>query len=120
MTPLAQLIVATTFAISGPSGLQDPDFCTTPAGSTWGTVESVREVPRLRDIHSFDLEVLEHKVAPDTAEELIVRLDAGPLVIFSGTQSHGVHSGQRVVVTLSGTDAQVQSEFCAVPVARLP
>ena len=116
MTALTQFIVAATFSISGPYGLQDLDFCTAPSGSSWGTVETVREVPLMRDIHAFDAEVLEHKVAPETAEELVVRLDAGPMVIFTERQSHGLHAGQRVVVRLSGTDALVQSEACSVPV----
>ena len=120
MTALAQLIVAATFTISAPYGLPDSDFCATPTGSTWGTVETVREVPLLRDIHAFDPEALEHKVAPETAEEVVVQLDAGPVVIFTGRQSQGIHAGQRVVVTLSGADTQVQSEFCLVPLASSP
>ncbi|HEV8108500.1 MAG TPA: hypothetical protein VGP97_13340 [Burkholderiales bacterium] len=120
MTALAQLIVAATFSLSAPYGLQDPDFCTTPPGSTWGTVESVRDVPLVRDIHAFDAEALEHKVAPETAEQLVVRLDAGPVVIFTETQSHSVHPGQRVIVTLGGSDTHVQSEFCSVPITSAP
>src|SRR5262249_50038300 len=120
MSALGQLIVAATFTISAPYGLPDSDFCATPPGSTWGTVESVREVPLVRDIHAFDPEALEHKVAPETAEEVIVRLDTGPVVIFPGTQPQGVHAGQRVVVTLTDTDAQVQSEFCSIPAASSP
>jgi hypothetical protein len=120
MTSLPQLIVAATFGISGPYGLQDPDSCATPMGASWGTVESVREVPQLRDIHAFDAEVLEHNVAPETAEQLIVRLDSGPVVIFTERQSHGVHPGQRVVVRLSGSEAHVRSEACAVPVGSWP
>ena len=120
MTSLAQLIVAATFAVSPPYGLPDPDLCAAPAGSTWGTVESVREVPLLRDIHAFDPEALEHKVAPDTAEELVVQLDAGPVVIFTGRQSQGVHAGERVVVTLSGSDSQFESESCPVPTVSSP
>jgi hypothetical protein len=120
MTSLPQLIVAATFGISGLYGLQDPDLCPTPMGSTWATVESVREVPLMRDIHAFDAEVLEHKVAPEAAEQLIVRLDTGPVVIFTDRQSHGVHPGQRVVVRLSGSDAHVRSEVCSVPVSSRP
>jgi len=120
MTSLAQLIVAASFTLSSPYGLPDPDLCATPAGSSWGTVESVREVPLVRDIHAFDPDALEHKVAPETAEELVVQLDAGPVVIFSGRQSQGVHAGQRVVVTLSGSDAHVESEFCTTPAAGSP
>ena len=115
MTTLAQFIVAATFSISGPNGLQGVDFCTTPSGSSWGTVDTVREVPLMRDIHAFDPEVLEHKVAPETAEELTVRLDAGPVVIVTERQSHGLHAGQRVVVRLSDSDALVQSDACPVP-----
>lgn len=120
MTSLAHLIVAATFAVSPSYGLSDPDSCATVAGSGWGTVESVREVPLLRDIHAFDPEALEHKVAPETAEELVVQLDAGPVVIFTARQSQGVHAGQRVVVTLSGSDAHVESEFCPVPTVSSP
>ena len=120
MTSLAQLTVAAAFSISGHYGLQDPDFCAVPMGAGWGTVESVREVPLLRDIHAFDPEVLEHNVAPETAEQLIVRLDAGPVVIFTERQSHGVHPGQRVSVMLSGSDAHVRSEACLVPVGSWP
>ena len=120
MTALPQLIVAATFGTSGLYGLQDPDLCPTPMGSTWATVESVREVPLIRDIHAFDAEALEHKVAPETAEQLIVRLDSGPVVIFTERRSHGVHAGQRVVVTLSGSDAHVRSEACSVPVGSSP
>jgi len=120
MTSLAQLIVAASFTVSSPYGLPDPDLCAPPAGSSWGTVESVREVPLVRDIHAFDPEALEHKVAPETAEELVVQLDAGPVVIFSGRQSQGVHPGQRVVVTLDGADTHVQSDFCATPAASSP
>ena len=120
MTWLAQLAVAATFGMSGPYGLQDLDFCTTPMDSTWGTVESVRQVPLMRDIHAFDAEVLEHKVAPETAEQLVVRLDEGPIVIFTESQSHGLHAGQRIVVRLSDSDALVQSQACSVPVAGWP
>jgi hypothetical protein len=120
MTSLPQLIVAATFGISGLYGLQDPDLCPMPMGSTWATVESVREVPLTRDIHAFDAEALEHKVAPETAEQLMVRLDTGPVVIFTERQSHGVHAGQRVVVTLSGSDAHVRSDACSVPVGSWP
>ena len=120
MTSLPHLIVAATFGISGLYGLQDPDLCPTPMDSTWGTVESVREAPLMRDIHAFDAEALEHKVAPETAEELIVRLDAGPVVIFTERLPHGVHPGQRVSVTLSGSDAHVRSEACPVPVGSWP
>jgi hypothetical protein len=120
MTSLVQLAVAATFGISGLYGLQDPDLCTTPTGASLGTVESVREVPLIRDIHAFDPEVLEHKVAPESAEELVVRLDAGPVVIFTDRQAHGVHAGQRVIVKLSGTDALVESQACSVPVTGSP
>lgn len=120
MSTLAHFVVAATFSVSGAYGLEDPGFCATPPGSTWGTVESVRDIPVLRDIHAFDAEALEHKVAPETAEELIVRLDAGPVVIFAGNQSQGVHAGQRVVVRLTGSDALVQADYCSVPLTRSP
>jgi len=120
MTSLAQLAVAATFGISGLYGLQDPAECTTPTDASWGTVESVREVPLMRDINAFDPEVLEHKVAPASAEQLVVRLDAGPVVIFTERQSHGVHARQRVIVRLSDSNALVQSQACSVPVTGWP
>jgi hypothetical protein len=102
VTSLAPLLVA---AVVSASGLQDLDACpVATAGSSAGTVESVREVPVLRDLHAFD----EHKVHPETAEELVVRLDVGPLVVFTQSEPHRLHAGERVRVTLNGSIARVE------------
>jgi len=117
---LALLVVA-MFSFAGPAyGLQDFDSCPVPtAGSSSGTVESVRTVPVPRDLHAFDAEALEHKVAPEMVDEIVVQLDAGPVVIFTEKQAHGVHAGERVRVTLGGSSARValESEECATPLA---
>jgi hypothetical protein len=121
VTPLAPLLLGAMFSISGPSyALQDFDFCpVSTTGSSSGTVESVRVVPAMRDLHAFDSDALEHKVAPETAQEIVVRLDTGPIVIFTERQAHRVHAGERVRVNLGESIARValKSEECASPLA---
>jgi hypothetical protein len=60
---LAALIVAVAFKSQAADGLP---------GLAAGIVESVREVPL--DIHGFR-EALEHSVNPQTAQQLVIRLD---------------------------------------------
>ncbi len=67
---------------------------------------------------NFDAEVLEHAVRAPTAEELTVRLDIGPRVVFTQRQSHQLRAGQRVRVTLDGSIALVEMERCPAPLAR--
>jgi hypothetical protein len=118
--PLALLLVGALFSVAGPAyGLQDFDLCpVSTTGSSSGTVESVRVVPVIRDLHAFDGEALEHKVAPETAEEIVVRLDTGPIVIFTERQSYRVHAGERVRVTLGGSTARVErdAEQCSTAI----
>ena len=85
------------------------DVCTVSAmeGSV-GTVESVRQVELPRDLHAFDPEVLEHSVRPETVEQLVVRLDVGPVVVFTQRQPHRLRAGQRVTVQLNGSIARVE------------
>ena len=71
-----------------------------------GIVESVREVPIPRDMHSFDPEVLEHPVRPASAEEAVIRLDGGQLITIHQTAS--LRAGQRVRVVLTGSQAHVE------------
>lgn len=71
-----------------------------------GIVESVREVPIPRDMHSFDPEVLEHPVRPATAEEAVIRLDGGELITIHQTAS--LRTGERVRVVLTGSQAHVE------------
>jgi hypothetical protein len=75
-----------------------------------GTVESVREVPVPRDLHAFDPAIFEHSVRPESAEELVVRLDTGPLVIFSERKAQRLSAGQRVRVHLDGSLVRVERE----------
>jgi hypothetical protein len=91
-------------------------------GSSAGTVESVREVAVKNDLHAFDPGVLEHTVRPETAEELAVRLDSGPVVIFMHKVSPGLRAGQRVRVVLAGGTADVGPDLpqCASVFAALP
>lgn len=115
------LLAASMFGFAAPAyGQEGLDFCPVSAtASSSGTVESVRVVPVPRDLHAFDAEALEHKVAPATVDEIVVRLDTGPLVIFTEKQASRVHAGERVRVTLDGSRARValESEECAIPLA---
>ena len=91
-------------------------------GSSAGTVESVREVAVKNDLHAFDPDVLEHTVRPETAEELAVRLDSGPVVIFMHKVSPGLRAGQRVRVVLAGGTAHVDPDLpqCSSVLAARP
>jgi hypothetical protein len=120
MSSLAPLLAGAIFSVSAPSyGVQNFDVCPMPAaGSSSGTVESVRVIPATRDLHAFDADALEHKVAPEMAEQLVVRLDAGPVVIFTESRSHGVRTGERVRVTLGEGTTRVerQPEQCSTSI----
>lgn len=103
--------------------LPDLDACAVSAmeGSA-GTVESVRQVPLPRDLHAFDADVLEHSVRPETAEQLVVRLDVGPVIVFTERQPQRLRAGQRVRVQLDGSIARVEREStqCSTPLAYAP
>ena len=79
--------------------------------SSPGTVESVREVPAARDIHAFDPGVLEHRIRPETAEELVIRLDSGAFFTLTHAEPQGLRAGQRVRVVLTGSNAQVKLDL---------
>ena len=110
MSALLRLLAAAAFAVSLPAyALQDLDACvaaTMESGA--GTVDSVRAVPVARDIHAFDPDVLEHRVRPEEAQQLVVRLDAGPLVVFSAKEPRTFQPGQRVRVRLDGSVAPME------------
>jgi hypothetical protein len=89
------------------------DTCVPGATPGAGTVESVREQPAPRDMHAFDPDVLEHKVRPETIEVLVVRLDAGPLVVLDQSAARRLQAGQRVNITPDGAG------YCPVPLAGL-
>ena len=94
------------------------DFCEVAAqGGSAGSVERIREVPVTRDLHAFDPEVLDHHVQPEMADEVIIRLDSGPLIAFTQQAPKGepqrLQAGQRVRILLSGSIARVEPERCA-------
>jgi len=121
---LPRLLAALALVVALPvSALQAAEACPAfPGEGTAGTVEAVREVPLARDLHAFDHDSLEHSIGPEMAEELVVRLDVGPFVVFTQRQSHGLHAGERVRVTLNGSIARVEPDpgFCSAPLAALP
>lgn len=80
-------------------------------GADAGIVESVREVPVVRDIHAFDPEVLELKHNPETVEELVIRLDGGHLLtVKRSNDMQRLQPGQRVRVTLTTTGPLVEPQ----------
>jgi hypothetical protein len=80
-------------------------------GSSPGIVESVREVPALRDIHAFDSGVLKQRPGPETAEELVIRLDNGAVFTLTHVEPQGLRAGQRVRVVLTGSAARVKLDL---------
>jgi outer membrane lipoprotein SlyB len=98
----------------------DFDACETlTAGTSAGTVESVREVALVSDMHAFDPGVLEHPVRPETAEELVIRLDVGPFITFTNKDPQRLRAGQRVRVILTASSARVEldRQRCSSPLA---
>jgi outer membrane lipoprotein SlyB len=112
MKTLLRLLAAAVLAVSLPAyAHEDFDACVALAiESGAGTVDSVREVPVQRDIHAFDPEVLEHSIRPQQAQELVVRLDAGPLVVFSASERPAFRVGQRVRVRLDGSGVPIERD----------
>jgi hypothetical protein len=112
--PIAALLAFLALTLSAPAhATQDFGTCFASDTGSTGTVEAVREVTAPRDIHAFDPEVLEHKLRPETTEELIVRLDAGPLVVLKPRQRQRISAGERVRV---GPD---RTTLCRAPFAEL-
>jgi hypothetical protein len=114
----AALLAGSSLAEAVPRHAQDFPHCEVPTeGSGAGTIESVREVPIARDLHAFDPGVLEHNVRPDMGEEVIIRLDGGPVITFTQTQVQRLQTGQRVRVILSGSSARVALAYdpCTTP-----
>ena len=102
-------------------GLEHFDACAiTELQGSPGTVETVREVPVVRDLHAFDSDVLAHSVRPETDEEVSVRLDAGPLLVLTGHERRGLSAGQRVRVRLTGRVTRLERDWseCATPLAN--
>jgi hypothetical protein len=113
VSAFAGVLTFAAFTVWTPAPLPDLDACIAEGGSA-GTVESVSQVAPQRDLHSFDEAVLSHPVRPEPVEQLVVRLDAGPLVIVSGTQARRLHAGERVRVQLDQDTPTV--ERCLTPV----
>jgi outer membrane lipoprotein SlyB len=63
-----------------------------------GTVQSVDLVQIERDIHSFDERALELRMQPDLTERLVIRLDAGEIVIVTVKSAQRFEAGERVRV----------------------
>ena len=111
---LARSIVLAVLVAAAPAYANDAfETCYPSDGARAGTVESVREVAVVRDMHAFDPEVLEHRVRAETIELLTVRLDAGPLVVLDQGAGQRLRAGQRVLVTRDG------AAVCVAPLAAL-
>jgi len=67
-------------------------------GVELGTVQSVDVVQIERDIHAFDERVLELRMQPDLTERLVIRLDAGDVVIVTVKGGQRFETGERVRV----------------------
>jgi hypothetical protein len=93
--------------------------CSPSEAASRGSVESVRKVPVPRDLHAFDPAILEHAVRPELVEELVVRLDQGPRVVFIDKRPYGLQPGERVRVILKGAVARLEAEPAACLVAPL-
>ena len=97
---LATLTLAAGVAASATSYAQGFDFNgpNTQPGVALGTVQSVDLVQIERDIHAFDERALELRMQPNVTERLVIRLDAGNLVIVTVQGTQRFESGERVRV----------------------
>ena len=119
MKRILQFVMGVVFSASAPAyALEDFGVCLAQAaGASAGTVESVREAPPARDLHAFDADLLEHSIRQEPEEEIVVRLDAGPLVVFTQAHSRHLQVGERVRVTLDGI-AHVERDRCFTPLVQ--
>lgn len=81
--------VASLAGCATPYAPQDFDFSGLPSGM----IESVSEVPR--DIHAFE-DAIEHKINPELADRLLIRLDDGRAVTVLEEGMRRFAPGQRV------------------------
>ena len=98
---LAILSLAASLAACATSHAQDAfDFSELDGrpGVELGTVQSVDVVQMERDIHAFDERALELRIQPDLTERLVIRLDAGDIVIVTVTGAQRFETGERVRV----------------------
>jgi hypothetical protein len=115
-----RVLAIVLFALTAPAyGAQDWSLCLPASAGSAGTVEAVREVSAPKDMHAFDAELLEHKIRRDPAEQVVVRLDSGPVLIFPPGAPQRLQAGERVRVTLDG-GVEREAAYCAMaPLARL-
>lgn len=114
---MKRLLIGFALAVAASNAhaaFENLDFCPASAAGS-GTVQSVREVLVVRDLHGFDPGVLEHRVAPKTAEEFVGRLDGGSVLIFAQDERLRMRAGQRVRVILTGTAVLVEPELQYCP-----
>jgi hypothetical protein len=106
------LLAAASGAFAQPYAPQEFDFSELARiGTNAGIVESAREVPVARDLHGFDPGVLEHKIRPDTVDELVIRLEGGSLItVMHGDDMQRLQPGQRVRVTLTTIGPLVEAQ----------
>jgi hypothetical protein len=106
------LLAAAFGASAQPYAPQEFDFSELAGnGANAGIVESAREVPAARDLQGFAPEVLEHKIRPDTVEELVVRLDGGSVItVTHNDDMQRLQPGQRVRVTLTTIGPLVEAQ----------
>ena len=106
------LLTAAFGVFAQPYAPQEFDFSELAGiGADAGIVESVREVPVMRDLHAFDPEVLELKQNPETVQELVIRLDGGHVITATHSNDmQRLQPGQRVRVTLTTTGPLVEAQ----------
>jgi hypothetical protein len=111
-TLVALVLLAASFGASAQRyAPQEFDFSELAGmGADSGIVESVREAPLMRDIHAFDVEVFEHKLRPETAEQVVIRLDGGSAITVTHNGDVHLQPGQRVRVTLTTTGPLVEAQ----------
>ncbi len=63
-----------------------------------GTVQNVAVVQIERDIHAFDQRAFELSIQPDLTEQLVIRLDAGDIIIVTVKGAQRFEAGERVRV----------------------
>jgi len=107
------LLAAAFGASAQPYAPQEFDFSDLAGiGAEAGIVESVREVPVVRDLHAFDPEALEHTLQrPETVDEVLIRLEAGYVItVRADGDMRRLQPGQqvRVTFTTSGPLVEVQ------------
>jgi outer membrane lipoprotein SlyB len=98
---LVILSLAASLAACGTSHAQHAFDFSEPDGRPGvelGTVQSVDVVQIERDIHAFDERAFELRMQPDLTERLVIRLDAGDVVIVTVKGGQRFETGERVRV----------------------